>query len=172
MYVIGELSHTVVAFRLPANPEEQVFPIEGFSPNIIPSSVRSAHHDKMDSAEICLNSRYCNTLYVSNRWVRHIAKRGPYPKDIPEEIPDGDSVAIILLSQDGAQVECIRHLQTKIDVIRGMRVTEDGQFVVVVGEVGGGVAIYSISGTRGEVWTLVANLYEDLEAGIKHAIWL
>ena len=172
MYVIGELSHTIVAFDLSTSPSEAMQPIEGFAPNIIPPTVHPDHQFMMDSAEICIHPTFPNVLYVSNRWERHIAQREPHLKNVSKELPPGDAVAIILLSDDGKKVDSIKHVRTNVDVIRGMRLTDDGQYVVVVGQEGGGVEVYEISGEKGDIWTLVAGLNEGLESGIKHAIWL
>lgn len=172
MYVIGELSHTVVAFDLSVTPAEAIQPIDDFAPNIIPSTVHPNHQFMMDSAEICLHPTIPNVLYVSNRWERHIAQREAHLRNVPEQPPLGDAVAIILLSNDGKSVEGMKHIRTSVDVIRGMRLSDDGRFVVAVGQEGGGAEIYEISGKRGEIWTLVAGLSQGLEGGIKHAVWL
>lgn len=172
MYVIGELSHTVVAFELPPAPTGAIQPIDGFAPNIIPPTVHPDHQFMMDSAEICLHPNIANVLYVSNRWERHIAQREPHLQNVPKALPPGDDVAIILLSNDGRKVENMKRVRTNVDVIRGMRLSDDGKYIVVVGQEGGGVEIYGIGGEKGDVWTLVAGLNEGLEGGIKHAIWL
>lgn len=127
MYVIGELSHTVIAFDLSTAPAEAIQPIDGFAPNIIPSTVHPAHQSMMDSAEICLHPTIPNVLYVSNRWERHIAQREPHLKNVPKELPPGDAVAIILLSDDGKMVKDMKHVRTNVDVIRGMRLSDDGK---------------------------------------------
>ncbi|OJJ96651.1 hypothetical protein ASPACDRAFT_63549 [Aspergillus aculeatus ATCC 16872] len=172
MYVIGELSHTVLAFDLSDGPAEAIPPIAGFAPNIIPPEVHPDHQFMMDSSEICLHPSIPNVLYVSNRWERHIARREPHLQNVPQQLPPGDAIAIILLSDDGRSVKAIRHVRTKLDVIRGMRVSDDGRYIVAVGQEGGGVEVYEIGGDRGDVWTLVAELNEGLESGIKHAVWL
>ncbi|KAI1455143.1 Lactonase, 7-bladed beta-propeller-domain-containing protein [Annulohypoxylon moriforme] len=172
MYVIGELSHTVIAFELPGSPAKDILPIQGFAPNVIPPSVHPDHQFMMDSSEICLHPNIPNVLYVTNRWERHIAEREPHLKNVPKELPPGDAIAIILLSYDGRKVQDIKFVRTNLDTIRGMRLSEDGSYVVVVGQEGGGVEIYGIGGERGDVWTLVASLNEGLESGIKHAVWL
>lgn len=172
MYVLGELSHMVVAFDLSTCASEAIQPIDNFAPNIIPPNVHPDHQFMMDSAEICLHPNIPNVLYVSNRWERHIASREPHLDDVPEELPPGDAIAIILLSDDGRKVQCVKHVRTNLDTIRGMRLTEDGKYVVVVGQEGGGVEVYGISGDRGDAWTLVASLRDGLESGIKHAVWL
>lgn len=172
MYVIGELSHTIVAFDLSVSQEGGIGPIPGFAPNVVPPNIRSDHQFMMDSSEICLHPNIPSVLYVSNRWARHIASREPYLKDVPKELPQGDDVAIILLSPEGREVEMVKHVQTKLDVIRGMRLSDDGKYVVVAGQSGGGVEIYSVGGNKGDVWDLVASLEEGLESGIKHAVWL
>lgn len=174
MYVIGELSHTVIAFDLSSAPAEGISPINGFAQNIIPPSVNPNHQFMMDSAEICLHPRIPNVLYISNRWERHIAQREPHLQDVPKELPPGDSVAVILLSENGRKVETVKHVRTNVDVIRGMRLSDDGRYVVVTGQEGGGIEVYEISGQRGDVWTLVSGLRHGggLESGIKHAVWL
>ena len=171
MYVIGELSHTVIAFDLASGPAEDIKPIDGFAPSIIPPNVRPEHQFKMDSAELCVHPSIPNVLYASNRWERHITEREPHLTDVPEP-PSGDAVAIILLSNDGRKVQDVKFVRTKLDCIRGMRVSDDGKYIVVAGQQGGGIEIYGISGERGELWTLVASMDEGLAGGIKHAIWL
>lgn len=126
----------------------------------------------MDSAELCIHPMIPNVLYASNRWERHIAEREPHLENVPETLPEGDAVAIILLSQDGRSVERIKYVRTGLDTIRGMRLSDDGRYVVLVGQEGGGIEIYAISGDRGDEWTLFTSLNECLEDGIKHAIWL
>lgn len=172
MYVLGELSHTVVAFDLCNSPAEAIPPIDGFSINIIPSTAPPDHHFMMDSAELCLHPNNPNVLYASNRWEMHIAQREPRLNPVLGEQPAGDAVAIILLSQDGRKVEDLKQVRTGLDVIRGMRPSNDGKYVVVAGQEGGGVEIYGITGERGDVWTPVTRLNVGLENGIKHAIWL
>lgn len=126
----------------------------------------------MDSAEICLHPTIPNVLYASNRLERHIAHHDPHIKDIPGELASGDAVAIILLSDDGKKVDSVKHVRTNVDVIRGMRLSNDGKYVVVAGQEGGGIEIYEISGSAGDEWTLAVRLSDGLEGGIKHAIWL
>ncbi|KAK5094264.1 hypothetical protein LTS08_008684 [Lithohypha guttulata] len=162
IHVVGELSHKVIGFDLSAHPTGVVSPIHGFDPNVIPSNVHLAHQYMMDAAEICVHPRVSRVLYVSNRWERHIKEREPHLTDVPDSLPSGDSIAIILLSGDGRKVEGIKHVLTDLDVIRGMRISDDG----------GGVEVYSISGDRADVWKRVARLNEGLESGIKHAVWL
>lgn len=172
MYVLGELSHTVIAFDLFAGPAENVQPIDGLAPSIIPPNVHPDHQLPMDSGELCLHPNIPNVLYASNRLERHIAELAPHLQNVPKELPTGDAVAIILLSGDGRNVQDVKFVRTKLDTIRGMRVSNDGKYIVVAGQRGGGIEVYSISGKRGDEWTLVAGLDEDLESGIKHAIWL
>lgn len=172
MYVLGELSHTVVAFDLSNGPAEANQPNEGFAPSIIPRQVHPEHKLMMDSAELCIHPSVPNVLYASNRWEKHIAEREPYLENAPKESPPGDTITIILLSGDGRKVEATKFVTTKLDTIRGMRVTDDGKYVAVVGQEGGGIEIYSISGERRDTWTAVASLNEGLASGIKHAVWL
>ncbi|CAG9957142.1 unnamed protein product [Clonostachys rosea f. rosea IK726] len=171
MYVIGELSHTVAAFDLSTSPEENIQPIDGFVHNIIPPNVPLGYHSMMDSSELCAHPKIPNILYASNRWERHIRERQSDLKTVPE-VPDGDSIAILLLSADGRKLEEMKHVKTKVDTIRGMRLSDDGKYVVVLGQEGGGIEVYSINGERGDIWNLVASLDDGLEGGIKHAVWL
>jgi 6-phosphogluconolactonase (cycloisomerase 2 family) len=171
LYVIGELSHNVIAFDLSTPPGKDVKPIDGFKINIIPTNVDPDHQFMMDSAEISLHPKIPNVLYVSNRWERHIVEREPHLKNVHEQ-PQGDTIAIILLSEDGKEPQGIKHVRTNLDTIRGFRVSDNGRFAVVAGQEGGGIEIYSISGDRGDVWTLTTNLSEGLDSGIKHAVWL
>lgn len=182
MYVLGELSHTILAFDLSAAPADtfpaaapiSISPIQSFAPNIIPTTVPPTHQTRMDSAEICLHPTISNVIYASNRWERHIAQLEPQIQDtrIPTELPAGDAIAILLLSDNGRAVVEIRHVRTNLDVIRGMRLSDDGRYVVLAGQEGGGVEVYEISGEIGEVWTPVACLNEGLDGGLKHAVWL
>ncbi|SPO00334.1 uncharacterized protein DNG_03179 [Cephalotrichum gorgonifer] len=172
MYVIGELSHTVLAFDLAMGPAENIQPIDGFAPNVIPPSVHPDHQSMMDSAEICLHPKIPNVLYVSNRWERHIAKREPHLENVPKELPAGDGIAIILLSDNGRKVQNVKFVRTSLDTIRGMRLSDDGRCAAICGQEGGGVEVYGISGDRGDEWSLLACLNEGLESGIKHAVWL
>ncbi|GAT26303.1 hypothetical protein RIB2604_02008850 [Aspergillus luchuensis] len=168
----NELSHTVIAFDVSAAPAEGIPPIGGFAPSIIPPEVHPDHQGMMDSAEISLHPSIPNVIYASNRWERHIAQREPYLRSVPRDLPPGDAIAIILLSEDGRKVNDIKHVRTGVDVIRGMRLSDDGRYAVVVGQEGGGVEVYEINGEKGDKWTLMAALKEGLENGIKHAIWL
>ncbi|RGP63758.1 hypothetical protein FSPOR_8365 [Fusarium sporotrichioides] len=171
MYVIGELSHNVIGFDLSTTPGKNIQPIDGLEVNIIPPTVHPDHQFMMDSAELSLHPKIPNVLYVSNRWERHITKREPRLMNAPEQ-SKGDTIAIIILSDDGKKAQEIKHLRTNLDTIRGFRLTNDGRFVVVAGQEGGGIEIYSIGGARGDIWTLVASLGEGLDSGIKHAVWL
>ncbi|KAJ3549629.1 hypothetical protein NM208_g408 [Fusarium decemcellulare] len=172
MYVVGELSHKVIAFDLSTCPGKDVQPIEGFAVNIIPPNVHRDHQFMMDSAEISVHPKIPNILYVSNRWERHIAEREPGLQNVPTELPQGDTIAIIILSDDGRRAQEIKHVRTSLDTIRGFRLSDDGNYVVVAGQEGGGIEIYSIGGKRGDVWNLTASLSQGLESGIKHAVWL
>lgn len=172
MYVLGELSHEVVAFDLSTCPANDVQPIDGFLVNIIPPTVHRDHQFMMDSAEISPHPKIPNVLYASNRWERHIAKREPHLKNVPTELPEGDTIAIILLSDDGKRVQETKHIRTSLDTIRGFRLSDDGNYVVVAGQEGGGIEMYRIGGLRGDEWTLTASLREGLDSGIKHVVWL
>ncbi|KAI0891436.1 putative isomerase YbhE [Annulohypoxylon nitens] len=172
IYVIGELSHKVVAFDLSTSPTEDIQPIDGFAPHVIPPSVHPDHQYMMDSSEIRLHPKIPNVLYVTNRWERHIAEREPHLENVPKELQPGDAIAIILLSRNGRKVESINWVRTNLDTIRGITLSNDGKYVAAVGQEGGGVEIYEIGGERGDRWALVASLNEGLDIGIKHAVWL
>lgn len=172
MYVLGELSHNLFAFDLSTGPAENMNPIHRFTTNIIPPNVHPDHQFTMDSAELCHHPVIPNVLYASNRWERHIAEREPHLQNVPKELPSGDAIAILVLSENGKEVQDIKHIRTTVDTIRGMRFSNDGNYLVVGGQEGGGVEIYEVSGERGDDLTLVASLKEGLESGIKHAVWL
>ncbi|KAF2014258.1 putative isomerase YbhE [Aaosphaeria arxii CBS 175.79] len=172
MYVIGELSHNVVAFDLSTILPGANLPIEDFAPHVIPQNVHPDHQLMMDSSEICLHPKIPNVLYVSNRWERHVLRREPHLKNVPKDLPPGDAIAVILLSSCGRKVEEKKYIRTNVDVIRGMRLSNDGRYMAVVGQEGGGVEIYEIEGDRGDLWTKIAGLNNDLENGLKHVIWL
>ncbi|KAH7002992.1 Lactonase, 7-bladed beta-propeller-domain-containing protein [Fusarium venenatum] len=171
IYVIGELSHNVIAFELSTLRDQDVQPINGFEVNVIPPNVHPGHQFMMDSAEISLHPKIPNVLYVSNRWERHITQREPHLQNVHEQL-QGDAIAVILLSGNGKECQEIKHVRTNLDTIRGFGLSDDGKFVVVAGQERGGIEIYSISGDRGDLWTLVAILSEGLDSGIKHAVWL
>lgn len=172
MYATGELSHEIVAFGLIKAPADDIWPIDGFVPNVIPPIVRSDHMFMMDASEICLHPSIFNILHVSNRWERQIAQREPHLTDVPKELPAGDTVAIILLSDNGRITESIKQIRTNVDVIRGIQLNDEGTHMVVVGQEGSGVEIYELGGERGDVWTLATGLNERLETGLKHAVRL
>lgn len=187
IYVLGELSHRILAFDLPAvrykNGRPQVThpniqPIANFYPSIIPPNILNHHAAVMDSGELCANPKQPRVLYASNRWERHIAERLPRVDCAPVAVlpppPQGDAVAIVTLEVGGRAVKEIKHFRTGVDVIRGMRVSRDGKVVVVLGEEGGGVEVYEIHGRWGQNWTFVASLREssEFEGKLQHAVWL
>lgn len=172
VYVLGELSHTIVAFDLSTSPAESIQPIDGFAPSVVPPSAHPDYHLTMDSAEICLHPHIPNVLYVSNRWERDLAQLELKLGNKSTKLPSGDAIAIVLLSSDGKRVEETKFVRTNLNTIRGMRLSSDGSLVALVGQEGGGVEIYSINGERGDGWTLVSSLNEGLESGIKHVVWL
>lgn len=171
MYVLGELSHTVLAFDLSKPPAQSIQPLGDFSPKIVPPKVLLRHQVMMDSSELCTHPSIPNILYATNRWERHIRRRTPHLNGEYIQVPDGDAITIILLAKDGRQVEGIKHVRTRLDVIRGMRLSSDGKYAAAVGQLGGGVEVYGINGARGDDWSLVAALRDGLEMGIKHVVW-
>ncbi|KAL1856425.1 hypothetical protein VTK73DRAFT_8282 [Phialemonium thermophilum] len=172
LYVLGELSHNVIAFDLSPPPALNMQPVDGFSASVVPPTVAPHHRYRLDSSEITANPAVPRVLYASNRWELHLAEREPHLRDVPEKKQPGDAIAILLLSPDGRRVEDVQFVRTHLDTIRGMRVSDDGKHVVVCGQEGGGIEIYRIGGRRGEEWTLAARLADGLESGIKHAVWL
>jgi 6-phosphogluconolactonase (cycloisomerase 2 family) len=168
LYVLTELTHALFVFSLD-DPSYPAHPLPDFSINIVPPSVPSTHQRYMDSAEIRLNPSIPNVIYASNRWELHIKEKNPELSELQKK-PSGDAVAIVLLSEDGAQVEGIKHLVTGCDVIRAMRVSPDGKFVAVAGQEGGGVEIWSVGGGRGDEWKLAAK--EEGLKGVTDLIWL
>jgi 6-phosphogluconolactonase (cycloisomerase 2 family) len=172
LYVVGELSHDVIAFDLPTVPIENVQPIENFAANIVPPTAHPVLRSMMESGEICFHPTIPNVLYVSNRWERQVAQHEADHNDAHSDAPAGDSVTVILLARDGRSVETIKHVRSNCDVIRGMRISQDGEYAVVVGQESGGVEIYQISGDRGDIWTKTTGLSHNLGIGLKHAIWL
>jgi 6-phosphogluconolactonase (cycloisomerase 2 family) len=110
-----------------------------------------------------------STLYISNRGSRRLNR--PNPELGPgTEIGqgEGDSITIILL--DKFQVERMYYLQTGLDWIRGMRVSDDGRYLTCCGEVGGGLEVYEIGGERGEVLTLVAK--DERVKDVNCVLWI
>jgi 6-phosphogluconolactonase (cycloisomerase 2 family) len=172
LYVVGELSHDIIAFDLLTVPIENIQPIENFAANIVSPTAHPVLRSMMESGEICCHPTIPNVLYVSNRWERHVAQHDADYDDAHSDAPAGDSVAIILLARDGRSVEAIKHVRSNCDVIRGMQISQDGEYAVVVGQESGGVEIYQISGDRGDIWININGLTHGLGTGLKHAIWL
>jgi 6-phosphogluconolactonase (cycloisomerase 2 family) len=50
------------------------------------------------------------------------------------------------------------YLETGLDWMRGMRISDDGMYLACCGEVGGGLEVYEIGGERGEVLSLVGKV--------------
>lgn len=122
----------------------------------------------MDSAEIQLNPSIPNVVYASNRLELHIHDDQDLPAlDNPSK---GDAVAIILLGEDGATVEEIKHVRTEADGIRAMKVSPDGKFVALAGQQGGGVEIWAVGGKRGDEWKMAAK--EESIKQVTDIIWL
>ena len=83
----------------------------------------------------------------------------------------GDSIVVILLSQDGIQVEQIKHVQTGLDWVRGIRVSDDGLYLAAAAEFGqGGLEIYRMSGESGEFFSLVVR--DDSVKDVNCVLWL
>jgi 6-phosphogluconolactonase (cycloisomerase 2 family) len=82
----------------------------------------------------------------------------------------GDSITIVLLKEDGSGVQDMKWVETGLDWIRGMRVSDDGKWLACAGEYGGGLEIYEISGERGEVLNLKAK--DDEVKDVNCVLWL
>lgn len=161
LYVLTELHHNLFIYDLtkplPSHPLPDV------ERNIVPPSVPKESQPEMSSAELCLNPSIKNVLYASNRGQLQLKNSGD--GDVT-----GDSVAIILLSEDGGKVQSIKHVETGGDGLRGMQISKDGKYAAVAGQNGGGVEIYKIGGERGDDWKLAAK-DETLESVVSF-VWL
>lgn len=116
----------------------------------------SANRDNLLSAELYIHPLHPRTLYISNRGSKRLNRVDPELGPGPSEGQgDGDSITIILLSPE-SDVEKMIFVQTGLDWIRGMRISDDGRYLACCGEVGGGLEIYEIKGQRGEVFSLAA----------------
>lgn len=83
----------------------------------------------------------------------------------------GDSIVIVLLNHAGWGVEEVKHLQTGLDWVRGMRVSDNGKYLAAAGEMReGGLEVYEISGERGETLELVAR--DDSVKDVNCVLWL
>ena len=159
LYVLTELHHNLFVYDL-SKPLPS-HPLPDVERNIVPPSVPKESQPEMSSAELCLNPAIKNVLYASNRGQLQLSKTGGV---------SGDSVAIILLSEDGGKVEDIKHVETGGDGLRGMQISKDGRYAAVAGQNGGGVEIYKIGGERGDDWKLAAK-DETLESVVSF-VWL
>jgi len=134
-----------------------------FRTDVTPPHLTLEEKATLLTSELYLHPHHPQTLYVSNRGALRL-------HDAPSRNDKGDSISIILLNQDGSGVERITHLETGLDWPRGMRISEDGKWLAVAGEYGGGLEIYEIGGERGEILELRAK-----ERGIKDVncvLWL
>lgn len=147
----------------------------------LPTSIR----ELLLTAELYSHPIHTETLYVSLRGTQRMDEMGiprGYP-DLPsppsEDIQNtlnkhkGDSIAVVLLSDQASSshVEEVIHVQTGLDWIRGMRVSDDGKYMAAAGEFGaGGLEIYEISGQRGEMFKLVVR--DDSVKDVNCVLWL
>ena len=169
-----ELGSTVFIFSL-ENPSYPAHPLPDVEKSVVPDSVPASHKKFMDAAELAFHPTIPNVLYASNRGELGLKREDAHEEgqkvpDVPGEVPTGDAVAIILLSQDGSSIEHMSHVRTGCDFIRGMRVSPDGKFVALAGQKAGGVEVYAISGQRGDVWKLAAK-NEEPEM-VTDVLWL
>ncbi|KAL7422133.1 hypothetical protein Q5752_002776 [Cryptotrichosporon argae] len=167
LYALCEMGHNVVAFPLPdATSSTQA--LTDFDAPILPPSVPASHARFMDSAELAVNPAIPGVLYASNRLELHANEQNPeYP---PIDLPEGDAIAIFLLSDDGAKVQAVKHVRTGLDGIRAMQVSPDGKYVAAAGQSGGGVEIWAVHGDRGDEWKL-AGKEEGIE-NVTDFAWL
>lgn len=98
-------------------------------------------------AELIAHPKHPETLYVSFRG-QVAASSGAIT---------GDRIGIVELGSQGDYVQAVHHLDTGLDFIRGMSVSEDAKYLAAAGQKAGGLQIYGISGSRGELLTLKAN---------------
>lgn len=87
-----------------------------------------------------------------------------------QNIHEGDSIVIVLLDHSGSSVQEVKYHQTRLDWIRGMRISDDGFFLAAAGEFGGGLEMYRISGERGENLGLVAR--DQSVKDVNCVLWL
>lgn len=152
---------------LPSHPKPH------FKASVIPPNVPATHSKLMDSAEIQLHPTIPNVLYASNRLELHIHSSQPDLPKLDAEANSsirGDTVAIILLSDDGLKVEEIKHVRTEADSIRAMRVSPDGLYVALAGQREGGVEIWKVGGKRGDEWKLAGK--NEAVDGVTDLVWL
>jgi 6-phosphogluconolactonase (cycloisomerase 2 family) len=132
--------------------------------DVTPSHLSPEEKAKLLTAEMYLHPRQIRTLYISNRGILRLSTSQS------TESQKGDSITIVLLSQDGSFVQSIHHLETGLDWPRGMRISDDGRYLAVAGEYGGGVEVYSIRGDRGEELKLVAK--DEGVRDVNCVLWL
>jgi hypothetical protein len=64
----------------------------------------------------------------------------------------GDSITIVLLNEDGSGVEDMKWVETGLDWIRGMRVSDDGKWLATAGEYAGGLEIMRFAENGARFW--------------------
>jgi 6-phosphogluconolactonase (cycloisomerase 2 family) len=70
----------------------------------------------------------------------------------------GDKIGIIQLGSQSDFVQDVKHLDTGLDFIRGMSISDDAKYLAATGQNAGGIEVYEISGLCGEILTLKAKL--------------
>ncbi len=168
LYVLTELHSTVFIYTL-GNDSYPIKPLPDAELSIVPPSVPASQAKFMDAAELAYHPSIENVLYASNRGELHLKEKTKeaYQNGGP---PEGDSIAILLLSSDGSKIESIKYVLTGCDFIRGMSVSPDGKFVAIAGQKAGGVEVYSIGGARGDEWKLAAK-NEEVEM-VTDLVWV
>ena len=148
------------------------------TPPTLPPSIRPL----LLTAELYAHPTYTRTLYISLRGTQRLDLMAT-PRGDPDLPPppvgdidrtkrehEGDSIAIVYLSDDASNVQEVRHHETTLDWIRGMRISDDGLYLAAAGEFGGGLEIYKISGDRGGELELVAK--DQSVKDVNCVLWL
>lgn len=158
LYVLSELTHAVYTFKLPEGTDaaswaSPIHPIDTKGAEIVPPAVPADLRPKMTAGELLRSPAHAKTLYASNRGQVDLgAEAGGVA---------GDALVVVTLAEDGASVSNVEITQTSVNFIRGMGVSADGKYVIVVGQKDGAVAVYETQGEKGEKIELVASLAGD-----------
>lgn len=146
LYVISELQSQLLIYS--TSTHRLLSRIDVTPPNLPPYG-----KEQLLVAELYIHPTHRRTLYVSNRGALRV--REPDGSKAHYGIK-GDSISIVLLNEQGSGVEETKWVETGLDWIRGMRISDDGKWLACAGEYGGGIEIYEISGERGELMNLRA----------------
>lgn len=156
LYVLTELTHAVYTFKLPEGTDASswsspLHPLDTKGSEIVPPAVPSDLRPQMTAGELLRSPTHgSKTLYASNRGQVDLGAGGGGVQ--------GDALAVITLADDGASVANVDIIQTSVNFIRGMGISPDGKYLVLVGQKDGKVALYETGGERGEKLELVTGL--------------